>query len=153
MILGKVGFDSRIFLFFSSYLIDRQTQYIWNNFVSSFFRVDVDVGQRLVFFSILFILYITPIFHIFKKRNSSLLSPIFISTLFFVDDGLFISQEKNYKKSNTNLFYNYSIISSLFKQFCLTVEHNKLEIFYFSMIMKNFNLPSLNLRLLGGSFL
>jgi len=90
------------------------------------------VSQRLVFFSILSTLYITPIFYIFKKRNSSLLSPIFISTLFFVDDGLFISQEKSYKKSNTNLFYNYSIISSLFKQFYLTVEHNKLEIFYFS---------------------
>jgi len=148
--LGKVGFDLRISLFFSSYLIDRQIQYIWNNFVFPFFRADVGVGQRLALSPILSTFYITLIFYIFKKRTSSLLSPVLIFTLFFVDNGLFI---KSYEKSNTNLFYNYSIIFSIFKQFGLTVKYNKLEIFHFFMVTKNFDLPSLNLGLLGGSLL
>jgi len=33
IILNKVGFDPKISQFFSSYLINRQTQYIWNYFV------------------------------------------------------------------------------------------------------------------------
>ena len=44
MILNKAGFDSRISSFFSNYLINRKTQYIWNNFVSSSFRADIGVG-------------------------------------------------------------------------------------------------------------
>jgi len=44
-------------------------------------------------------LYITPIFHIFEKRTQNLLSLISVSTLLFIDDGLFISQEKNFKKN------------------------------------------------------
>ena len=43
LILDKARFDPRISTFFSNYLIDRQTQYIWNNFISSFFRADVDI--------------------------------------------------------------------------------------------------------------
>ena len=88
------------------------------------------MGQRLALFLILSTFYITPIFHIFKKRTSSLLSLILISTLSFVDNDLSISQKKSYEKSNTNLFYNYSIIFSLFKQFDLIVEYNELEIFH-----------------------
>ena len=91
IILGKAGSDLRIFSFFSSYLINKQTQYVWNNFISSFFRADIDVKQESAFFFILSTLYITPIFYIFKKRSSSLLSSISISTLFFIDDSLFIS--------------------------------------------------------------
>ena len=45
IILTKVGFDLNIFQFFSSYLIHRQTQYVWNSFTSSFFKTDVGVGQ------------------------------------------------------------------------------------------------------------
>ena len=37
LILNKAGFDSKIFWFFSSYLINRQTQYVWNYFTSLFF--------------------------------------------------------------------------------------------------------------------
>jgi len=44
LILDKAGFDSKISSFFSNYLIDRKTQYVWNNFVSSFFRAVVGMG-------------------------------------------------------------------------------------------------------------
>jgi len=102
---------------------------------------------------ILSALYITPIFHIFEKRTSSLLSSISVSTLSFIDNSFFISQEKSYKKSNANLFCSYSVISSLFKPFSFMVEHNKLEIFHFPRVTKNFDLPFLDLRSLGGPLL
>jgi len=44
LILGKVGFDSRVVKFFSNYLIGRKTQYFWNSFSSPFLNVDVGVG-------------------------------------------------------------------------------------------------------------
>ena len=43
--LSKVGFNPKISKFFSSYLINRQTQYIWNYLISSFFKADIGVGQ------------------------------------------------------------------------------------------------------------
>ena len=72
------------------------------------------------------------------KEQKKILSFISASTLSFVDDGFFISQEKSYEKSNINLFCSYSIISSLFKQFGLVIEHKKLEVFHFSRSMKNY---------------
>jgi len=44
MILDKAEFDSRISWFFSDYLINRHTQYVWNSFISSFPRADIGVG-------------------------------------------------------------------------------------------------------------
>ena len=58
-----------ISIFFSDYLIGRKTQYQWNNFISSFFGVDVDVSQDSVLFPILSALYFLPIFYIFKKKT------------------------------------------------------------------------------------
>jgi len=114
----------------------------------SFFRADVSVDQGLALSPILSTLYITLIFHIFKKRTKNLLSPISVSTFSFIDDGLYVFQKKSYKKSNKNLFCSYSIISSLFKQFRLRIEYNKLEIFYFFRLIKNYELPLLDLGLL-----
>ena len=70
------------------------------------------MGQGSTLSSILPALYVAPIFHIFEKRSKNLLPLISVS---FVDNGLFVSQEKSYKKSNANLFCSYNIISSLFK--------------------------------------
>ena len=71
----------------------------------------------------------------------------------FVDDGLFVSQEKIYKKSNANLFCSYNIISSLFNQFSLVIEHNKSEVFHFSRSTKNINPPPLDLSPVKGTIL
>jgi len=46
VIFNKVVFDKKIFLFFSNHLINRKTQYVWNNFISSFFTADVDMDQE-----------------------------------------------------------------------------------------------------------
>jgi len=45
---------------------------------------------------ILFTLYLSPIFHIFEKKTKNL--KITVSFLSFIDDGLFISQEKSFEK-------------------------------------------------------
>jgi len=96
-------------------------------------------------------LYITPIFHIFEKRTKNLSIPILILFLSFVNDDLF--QEKNYEKSNTNLFCSYSIISSLFDQFYLVIEHDKSDVFHFSRLTKNDNPPLLDLSPIEGTIL
>jgi len=106
---------------------------MWNNFISSFFRADVGIEQSFVFSSILSALYIALIFHIFEKRSKNLFQNLTVSFLSFVDDGLFISQEK----PNTIPFCSYNIITSFFDQVKLTVKH---EIFHFSRSTKNFNI-------------
>jgi len=91
MILTKVSFGFKIFNFFSDYLINRQTQYIWDFFTSSFFRADVGVGQGSALSLILSALYIASIFHILEKRTKNLSISISISILSSVNNSLHIS--------------------------------------------------------------
>ena len=76
---------------------------------------------------------------------------LFPSFLLFVNDGLFILQEKSCLKLNADLFSSYNIISSLFNQFRLVIKHNKSEFFHFSRATKNYNPQLLDLSPLGGS--
>ena len=43
LIMKKAGFDNRIGLFFANYLVDRKTNYLWNNFLSPTFNVNVSI--------------------------------------------------------------------------------------------------------------
>jgi len=147
MILDKASFDLKISQFFSSHLINRQTQYVWDHFTSLFFRADISIGQESTLSPILLALYIVSIFYIFKKWSKNLLTSISVSILLFVDNSLFISQEKSYGKSNANIFCSYSIISLLFNQFSLVIEHDKWEVFHFLRSTKNINPPLLDLKL------
>ena len=92
-------------------------------------------------------------FSYFWKRSKNILPNILVFFLSSVDDSLFISQKKSYKKSNAYLFCSYNIISTSFNQFRLIIEYSKLEVFYFSRSTRNFNLSPLNLSLLGGPIL
>jgi len=60
-------------------------------------KADIRVGQKSALFSILSILYIPFLFHIFKKRAHNLSISIHVSFFSFVDNSLFVSQEKYYK--------------------------------------------------------
>ena len=91
--------------------------------------------------------FIALIFHIFEKRIKNLNIPIFF--LLFVDNGLFISQEKSFVNTNTNIFCSYNIMTLLLNQFGLIVEHGKTEIFHFSRVYRAFNSPALDLSQLG----
>ena len=76
LILDKAGFDPRISLFFSDYLVGKKTQYLWNNFLFYFFNVDIGIEQGSALSSILLALYLSSIFHIFEKRAKNLKIPV-----------------------------------------------------------------------------
>ena len=149
--MDKAGFDSKVSLFFPNYLVGRKTHYLWNSFIFPSLNADVGVGQGSVLSSILSALFISPIFHIFDKRAKNLKIPI--SFLWFVDNGLFISQEKSFDKTNTHLFCSYNIISSLLEQFSLIIKYRKAEVFHFSRSHGLLDPPSLNLSHIGGPIL
>jgi len=111
--------------------------------MSSPFSVDICVSQGSALSPILSALFIAPIFHIFKKRLKNLnILALFLS---FVDNELFISQEKSFIKTNVNFFCCYNIMSLLLNQFGLIVEHRKTEIFHFSRSHGIFNPSALDL--------
>ena len=132
LILDKAGFDSKISQFFWNYLVGRKTKYLWNNFYFSLFNVNVGVEQNFTLSPILLVLYLLPVFYIFEKRLKNLKIPI--SVISFVDNGLFVSQNKSFDVSNSNLFCSYQIMSSLLKQFGLVIEHGKITIWVLSLI-------------------
>ena len=144
LILDKAGLDWKISMFFKNYLVGRKTKYLWNNFISPFFNVNVGVGQGSALSPILSALYLLLFFHSFENHLKILKNPI--SIISSVNDGLFISQNKSIMHSNANLFCCYNIILSLLMKCGLVVKHGKTNIFYFSRSHGLFNSPPLNLE-------
>ena len=102
LILKKARVHVKVIQFFSNYLINRKTQYCWNNFSSYLFNVDIDIGQGSALSPILSALYISLVFYILEKHLKNL--KISISILSFVNNGLFIAQSKSFTVSNSHLF-------------------------------------------------
>jgi len=86
-----VGFLPKIVKFFSNYLTDRYTIYIWNYFSLSPFPASIGVGQGSTLFPVLLTFYFALILHLFKMQASSFDFPFAMSTFFFVDNSFFIS--------------------------------------------------------------
>ena len=150
-ILQKVGLDIHVVNFFTNYLINRKTNYLWNNFSSPIFDVNVGVGQGSALSPILSALYLSPFLYILENYLKNL--NILVSIISFVDDGLFIFQNKLLDISNSHLFCSYNIMTKLLDKFGLIVEHSKTEVFHFNRLHGPFNSPSLNLSSIGGSVL
>ena len=68
----------------------------------------------------------------------------------FIEDGLFISQNKSISHSNTNLFCSYNVISSILLKYSLIIEYKKTNVFHFTRFHGTFNPSSLNLIPIGG---
>jgi len=151
LILDKAGLDQKVSNLLKNYLVGRKTSYCWNNFISPSFDINVGAGQESVLSPILSALYLSPIFHFLEKHLKILKNPI--SMISFVDNGLFISQNKSISHSNANIFCSYNVILSLLLKFGLIVEHGKTDIFHFSRSHGAFDPPSLNLSPIGGSLL
>ena len=128
-IIHKAGLNSYVVNFFSNCLIDRKTSYKWNSFLSPIFNINVGVGQVSALSSISSALYLSPFLYILEKRLKNLKIPI--SIISFVDNGLFISQNKSFNISNSHLFCSYNIMTNLLDKFGLVVEHSKLKYFTF----------------------
>jgi len=141
-ILGKAGFDPKVLTFFANYLVKRRISYMWNNLSSPMFDVNIRVGQGSA---------LSPILYILEKCFENLKIPVLI--LFFVDDGLIITQNKSFDISNSQLFCSYDILSKLLISFGLVIKYSKTEIFHFSRSQGLFNPPPLDLSPLGGPIL
>ena len=151
LILEKVGLDPKITNFFANYLIQRSTKYLWNKLSSPSFEVNVGVGQGSTLSPILSTLYLSPLIYIIEKRFKNLNLPI--SILLFIDNGLFIVQNKFFIISNLHLYCSYNILSKLLDSFGLIIKHSKTKIFHFNRSHGPFNLPPLDLSPLGGPIL
>ena len=150
-IMKKAGFNNHVILFFANYLVDRKTNYYWNNFMSPIFNVNIGIGQGSVLSPILSTLYLSPFIYISENRLKNL--KILISIISFVDNGLFIPQSNFFDISNSQLFCSYNILTNLLEKFGLVVEHSKTEIFHFNRSHGLFNPPPLNFSPLGGNIL
>jgi len=92
LIMKKADFNNYIVSFFANYLIDRKTNYFWNDFMSPIFNINIGVGQGSVLspiISTLSALYLLLFIYILENQLKNLKIPI--SIISFVDDGLFIS--------------------------------------------------------------
>ena len=88
-IIHKVGLDTQVVNFFSNYLINRKTNYLWSSFSSPIFDIKVGVGQGSALSPILLALYFSPFLYILEKHLKCLKIPV--SIISFVDNGLLIS--------------------------------------------------------------
>ena len=129
-ILEKAGFNPKVTSFFTNYLVSRRTKYMWNDFSSPSFNVNVGVGQEFALSPILSSLYLSLFLYIPENRLKNLRIPV--SILSFVDDGLIIAQNKSFDISNSQLFCSYNVLTKLLDSFGLVIEHSKTEIFHFS---------------------
>jgi len=64
LIMKKVGFNNCIVSFFANYLVDRKTNYFWNNFMSPIININIGVGQSSMLLPILSALYLLPFIYI-----------------------------------------------------------------------------------------
>ena len=150
-ILEKAGFDPKATSFFANYIVSRRTKYMWNDFSSPSFDVNVGVGQESALSPILSFLYLSLFLYILENRLKNLRIPV--SILSFVDDSLIIAQNKSFVISNSQLFCSYNVLTKLLDSFSLVIEHSKTEIFHFSRSQGVFNPPPLDLSLIGGPIL
>ena len=120
---------------------------MWNHLFSPFFVVNIGVRQGSALSPIYLALYLLSLFYIFEKCVKNLKIPIFLS---FIDNGLLISQENSFEKTNSFPFCSYNIVSSLLDQFGLAIKHEKTKVFYFSTSHRDFNLFPLYLSSIGG---
>ena len=134
----------------------RKTNYLWNNFFSPIFNVNIGVGQKstlspITLLPILSTLYLSSFLYILEKHLKNLNIPI--SIISFVDDGLFISQNRSFHIFNSCLFCSYNVMTKLLEKFGLIVEHSKTEVFHFNRSHSNFNPSSLDLTPIKGPVL
>jgi len=87
-IIHKVGLDTQVVNFFSNYLINRKTNYLWSSFSSPIFDIKVGVSQGSALSPILSALYFSPFLYILEKHLKCLKISVLIIS--FVDNGLLI---------------------------------------------------------------
>ena len=131
VVATTVELNRKISMFFKNYLVGRKTKYLWNDFISPSFNVNVSVRQESALSPILSAFYLSLVFLSLENHLKILKIPI--SIISFVNNGLFISQNKYISHSNANLFCSYNIILSLLMKCSLVVKHGKTDIFHLGL--------------------
>ena len=85
LILKKVRFNNHVISFFTNYLMDRKTNYFWNNLSSSMLDVNVDVGQGSMLSPILSALYLSLFLYILEKHLKISIFPCLLFLLLMID--------------------------------------------------------------------
>jgi len=105
LIIKKAGFDQCISSFFADYLVNRKTNYLWNNFSSPMFNINVRVGQGPALSPILSALYLSPFIYILENclvTQAAVL--ILFKNIFSIDYAFYISH---------SMGFNYGFITVL----------------------------------------
>ena len=126
LILRHFSFVNYTVNFFPDYLVNRSTQYSWNFFLFKACNANVSMEQTSTLSSILSVLYVVSIIHIFEIRTQALNLSTFIFLL------------------------GYRVVITLMVLFSLVMKYNKIEVFYF---FKTYNNSNLELDLLAISIL
>ena len=87
LIMKKASFEHHVISFFANYLVDRRTNYLWNNFSSHTFSINVGVGQGSALSPILSALYLSPFIYILENCLKNLKIPtsfIFLLMMVFL---------------------------------------------------------------------
>jgi len=81
LILKKASVNSHVVRFFSNYLVNRRTQYVWNNFSSHFVGVNMGVDQGLALSPIFSTLYLAFFLRILENNLKNLNLQVFFTFL------------------------------------------------------------------------
>jgi hypothetical protein len=136
-ILKRQGFPGEVINFFSSYLKDCSTQFLWNGLLSPLFDAAVGVGQGSALSPILSALYIAPVMHSFSAHTQHLGCII----LSYVDDGTIIVQSKSLLTNLVPLKEVYWVIDDMLRVFGLVLEYDKSKIFHFTRTRRDIPPP------------
>jgi len=91
-ILSRQGFSGNVRKFFASYLVGRETKYLWNSFSLDAMAADVGVGQGSALSPVLSALYLAPVIRLFERQASHLKCDV----MSYVDDGTLIVQAQDW---------------------------------------------------------
>jgi hypothetical protein len=128
VVMARQRFLDHVWNFFSSYLVGRETSYCWNSFSLPMMRADVGVGQGSALSPVLSALYFSAVMRVFVQRASHLACDL----LSYVDDGTIICQSKTLDRNILRLSEAYGIMFNTLRDFGLSMEHSKTELFHFS---------------------
>jgi len=113
LILDKAGFDSKISSFFSNYLINRKTQYVWNNFISLFLE-QLLIWTKVLPYLLFCLYFILLLSFIFLRKELRFFHLPFLFCLFCLLISVFLFLRKKAMKNPTQIYFVVIVLSLLF---------------------------------------